>query len=373
MPNSNYQISVPGKLFIAGEYAVLEPGHQAVVIAVDRYITATIKNRSEGNKLSLPQLGLLDVTWSGYGGKANYSVSDQRLRFIQNTISLVDQYLQEKSVELRPFELNVTSELDDKDSGRKYGLGSSAAVVVGVVTAMLHYYSEKKSHISTELIFKLSAIAHLRTQGSGSGADIAASVFGGWIKYSSFQPDWIFNQLKQGVSIGELIEKPWPKLLIDKITPPKQLNLCVGWTRTAAATAPMINKIKGLRDLSPTLYSKFLQESSTAVANLVRGFEEDDCLVAIDSLKENRDALIKLSDVADGTIETPMLTKLVLVAEKYGSGKSSGAGGGDCGVAFVKGNSQVEQLHSAWKQATILPLDLTVSQSGASVVDTKTV
>ena len=31
--------SAPGKLYIAGEYAVVEPGHPAVLVAVDHFIT----------------------------------------------------------------------------------------------------------------------------------------------------------------------------------------------------------------------------------------------------------------------------------------------------------------------------------------------
>ena len=29
------EVSVPGKLYIAGEYAVVEPGYPAVIVAVD--------------------------------------------------------------------------------------------------------------------------------------------------------------------------------------------------------------------------------------------------------------------------------------------------------------------------------------------------
>mgnify|MGYP002652440554 CR=1 FL=1 len=32
----------PGKLYVAGEYAVVEPGHRAVLVAVDRFITVTV-------------------------------------------------------------------------------------------------------------------------------------------------------------------------------------------------------------------------------------------------------------------------------------------------------------------------------------------
>ena len=36
----------PGKLYIAGEYAVVEPGHRAVLVAVDRFITVRIASCS---------------------------------------------------------------------------------------------------------------------------------------------------------------------------------------------------------------------------------------------------------------------------------------------------------------------------------------
>ena len=40
MAQSIYCIRVPGKLMIAGEYAVLDPNYKCMVVAVDRYITA---------------------------------------------------------------------------------------------------------------------------------------------------------------------------------------------------------------------------------------------------------------------------------------------------------------------------------------------
>ena len=37
------QAKAPGKLYIAGEYAVTEPGYKSVLIAVDRFVTAAIE------------------------------------------------------------------------------------------------------------------------------------------------------------------------------------------------------------------------------------------------------------------------------------------------------------------------------------------
>ena len=36
------EVSAPGKLYIAGEYAVVEVGHPAIIVAVDQFITVTI-------------------------------------------------------------------------------------------------------------------------------------------------------------------------------------------------------------------------------------------------------------------------------------------------------------------------------------------
>ena len=36
------EVTTPGKLFIAGEYAVVEPGHPAIIVAVDQFVTVAL-------------------------------------------------------------------------------------------------------------------------------------------------------------------------------------------------------------------------------------------------------------------------------------------------------------------------------------------
>ena len=43
------QVKAPGKLYIAGEYAVTEPGYKSVLIALDRFVTATIEETDQYN------------------------------------------------------------------------------------------------------------------------------------------------------------------------------------------------------------------------------------------------------------------------------------------------------------------------------------
>lgn len=366
MTYSSYKVKAPGKLMIAGEYAVLEPKKKAVVIGVNRYVTVHIKPCKQ-NKLSLSQRGLENIIWEIRGGKVQFSLDDSSLSFIKNSISVVNQFLQEKSVILHPFQLEIKSDLDDPLTGKKYGLGSSAAVVVAVISAMLQISREGEEPPALEEIFKLSAIAHLKTQQNGSGADVAAAVYGGWIEYSAFDGKWLLNKLEQGEKLRSLIEKPWPNLSIRPLTPPPLLQLAVGWTKKTAATAPMIRSFQHFRHQNIEAYKEFLSESSIAVEALIQSFEARDCTESINSVALNRKALLKLGENADITIETDRLKTLCSIADNFGSGKSSGAGGGDCGIAFLKDSASIEELHNAWKEADITPLNLSVSNTGVSI------
>ncbi len=345
---------------IAGEYSVLEPDRLAIVVAVNRYMNAEIKE-NDRNLLSLPQLGLNNVTWDCNGVEVNFNSSDSKLTFIRNAISTFNSFIEENSIRPRPFSLLITSELDDS-SGKKYGLGSSAAVVVTTITSMFKFYELQPT---AELIYKLSAIAHFKTQGNGSCADIAASTYGGWIQYAAFTSAWLLDELRNKTPISEIVEKHWPSLLIENINPPKDLILCVGWTGNIAATAPMVTKINNLRNGRPTEYVNFIEQSAKAVSNLIESFEKNDVNSAISSLRQNRDAIKLLSDSAEVNIETPKLKSLIRIADKYGSGKTSGAGGGDCGIAFVQDKRDAEHLYNEWNSEDILPLRLHVSKYGA--------
>jgi phosphomevalonate kinase len=367
MTYSSYRVKVPGKLLIAGEYAILEPKQKAIVVAVNRYITAYIEPSNQ-NQLFLPQLELDHVTWGLEEQRVQFNIIDPRLKFIQNSITITNQFLKENSYTLQPFRLTIKSELDDPLTGMKYGLGSSAAVVVAVISAMLSLYHKGKDQ-PLQKVFKLAAIAHLLAQKNGSGADIAASTFGGWIGYSSYNPGWVLRELMKMKNLTSIIEKPWPNLFITRITPPAELILAVGWTKEPASTAQMINKVKEYRELNPGVYNRFLEQCSISVARLMDSFKEKDCCGAISAMKQNRKALLHLGKQAGITIETPTLKKLSELSLEYGSGKSSGAGGGDCGIAFVNDGRKLKALHKAWGDAGIVPLKFAVSKPGTEVTE----
>src|SRR5687767_1372567 len=124
MPPALLKLRVPGKLMIAGEYAVLEPHRPAVVAAVDRFMNATI-TLSDASSVSLPGLGLDQQTFAERSGQVAFDSADPRLRFVAEALTVALQHVRDQFLLPLPFHLTLESDLDDA-SGRKFGLGSSA-------------------------------------------------------------------------------------------------------------------------------------------------------------------------------------------------------------------------------------------------------
>ncbi len=354
------RVAVPGKLMVGGEYAVLETGQPSIVTAVNRFVFVTIRP-SDTNRLDLPDLRLFGVTWELQDGRALFDVEDPRLAFIGEAIAAVAEYQQSRSA---GGSVEVRSELDDS-SGRKYGLGSSAAVVVGLVAALLQLNS--RTAVAPELIFRLAAVAHFRGQGSGSGADVAASTFGGWLRYESFSPAWLKKELASDRPLKTLIDGPWPHLVVQPLTLPDGLELCVGWTGTPASTGPMLERIHQFRTDEGPEYQRFLDASNAAVGLTLQGFAASDASIVLRGLTENHEALQWLGCAARAPIETELLARLATLAnDAGGAGKSSGSGAGDCGIALIA-PSLADELRSAWREAGIDPLELTAAPNGVVV------
>ncbi|WP_234028470.1 phosphomevalonate kinase [Lentibacillus sp. Marseille-P4043] len=367
LSNTSMTIRVPGKLMVTGEFAVLEPFHQLVVMAVDRYVYGTIVESNE-NYLSLLDFELTNLEWQYKANKVQVNTSDNRVQFVEDAMTIAITYLQERAIMPTGFHLSIKSELDD-ESGVKYGLGSSAAVVTSVIAAVLHKYLPTKP--SAELVFKLAAIAHVKTQGSGSGADVAASLYGGFLRYSSFQAEWLLEHYLKAKSLTELLEEDWRYFSIKPIELPKDVYLCIGWTGNPASTSKLIPKIRKLNDESPSLYEQFLQESEQAVTTFLAGFEKGDLDLLLKGVKQNRHALATVGENAGVDVETPLLKTLCDLAEQHGgAGKPSGAGGGDCGIAFLPDKESAQQLMQAWQEAGIKPLTISPNLEGAKVIET---
>ncbi|MFZ3579139.1 phosphomevalonate kinase [Virgibacillus sp. DJP39] len=357
MTNSTMTIKVPGKLMIAGEYAILEAHQRSIVMAVDRFVYATIKTSNE-TRISLPKLNLENLPCEIEKAKIHILTNDKRVNFVENAMNIGYRYIIEKGHPFTNFHLAINSELDD-ESGLKYGLGSSAAVVTAVIKAILEKHSITSS---PTLLFKLAAIAHVQTQGSGSGADVAASSFGGMVAYTSFQAEWLKEAIENTTSITELVEQDWPYFSVKPVSLPADIHMLIGWTGNPASTKEFIKKISVLKKQNQELYNQFINLSAEAVDIIIQGIEVGNSKQIFQGIASNRRALSNLGKNAEADIETALLKILSDIAVKNGgAGKLSGAGGGDCGIALLPGRENLEQVLQEWEKAGIKVLSLGIN------------
>lgn len=353
---------------IAGEYAVLEPNQPLIVTAVDRFIYASIEP-SDTNLLTLENFQLKNLQWKYIDRQVIVQKESEDTSFVQQAMAVTLSYLQENGVIIEPFTLTIKSELDDYQSGLKYGLGSSAAVVVSVVTAISTQLLRQP--IDELILFKLAAIAHVKTQGSGSGADIAASIYGGILRYSSFQAAWLLEEFEQTRSVTKLVEAEWPYLSIHPLNFPSTWEMAVGWTGKPASTANLVDRIHDVKVSQPARYEQFITDSKQAVEAILEGIHTRQIDLFFAGLKQNRDCLIRLGDQADVEIETKLLKELTdMTVEHGGGGKLSGAGGGDCGIAFNASGEKIARMKNDWEVAGIKPLEITTYPHGAEKTHT---
>ncbi|MCV2504228.1 phosphomevalonate kinase [Melissococcus plutonius] len=356
------EVSTPGKLFIAGEYAVVEPGHPAIIVAVDQFVTVTLNQAENAGSIQSEQYSSLPIQWTRRAGKLVLDIRENPFHYVLAAIHLTEEYAAEQNKRLSFYHLKITSELDSSN-GRKYGLGSSGAVTVATIKALNLFYKLNLTEIE---IFKLSALAHLAVQGNGSCGDIAASCYGGWIAFSTFNHHWV-NQKKQQVSLTKLLSLKWPNLSIQRLSVPKRLRLLIGWTGSPASTFDLVDQVHRSKTNKLLNYHYFLTQSKQCVDAMIQGFQTNNISLIQKQIKKNRELLQQLSILTGVCIETCALKHLCDLAESYnGASKSSGAGGGDCGIVIFKQKSSILPLMSAWEKECITPLPLHVYTYGGN-------
>src|SRR5699024_4486522 len=312
MGQSTISVKTPGKLMVAGEYAVLEQYQRLVVTAIDRFVQADL-TPSETGTLTIPALDIENASWSDEDGNVVLDADHNKTAFVQEAMQTVFTYLKEQETAIKPFDLTITSDLDDV-SGKKYGLGSSGAVTTAVVKVILEFLH--KEELTEDLIFKLSSIAHVKVQGNGSGADVAASSYGGWLEYASFQAEWLLEEINKKKSLSRLVKRNWQYFKLEKLAFPKDLHMCIGWTGQPASTSQFVQKIQEFKHKDHTSYAEFMVQSNTAVRGVLTGMNENDINLFFEGIQMNRVALQKLGEKAGVPIETEELKTLCDVAEK---------------------------------------------------------
>ena len=309
-----------GKLYWAGEYAILEPGQLALLKAIPIYMTAEI-NASDVYRL--------------YSDMFTYSVDmrpDSSYTLIQETVALVEEYLTDQGVDLQPFSLEIRGKMERE--GKKFGLGSSGSVIVLVIKAMLAFYERPAER---ELLFKLASAVLLKRGDNGSMGDIACIVSEDLVLYQSFNREKVADWLEKE-DLQAVLARDWG-FSIASVEPILTFDFLVGWTKEVAVSSHMVKQIKD------NMNASFLQASKETVANLVKALQVGQEETVIDLLGQASQLLEGLSS----DIYTPSLRQLKDASRDLKAvAKSSGAGGGDCGIALSFDQDSTTLLKKRW-------------------------
>lgn len=159
-----YKASAPGSLMLLGEYAVLH-GKPALVCAVDKRIGVTLTPRQDTTiTITSDLLGIYQTDLSQLKIETPFQFVLGALKHYQTKLK-------------RGCDIVITSSVSDK-----IGFGTSAAVTVATLAAIITWLDIRTSPI--ELVRHGRNV--IRTvQGMGSGADIAAAVYGGMVAFNA--------------------------------------------------------------------------------------------------------------------------------------------------------------------------------------------
>jgi phosphomevalonate kinase len=243
------RVIAPGKLVITGAYAVLE-GAPAIVVAVDRYAVADTS---------------------------------------------------------APDDVDVRA-LHDDSSGRKLGLGSSAASMVASQAARALARGEELGDPRVRAaLFHGVREAHAHSQQGGSGVDVAAAVHGGVLRYALLGADASIRSLQL----------------------PPGLVLQAFWSGASARTSELRARVDALQARSPLALASLRMVAAVAASAV----EAQDARAFVRAAREYGRGLDVLGRAADAPIVPPAFAELATLAAGAGAAfLPSGAGGGDVAV-----------------------------------------
>jgi len=295
MALTSFSVSAPGTMMLLGEHAVLHE-KKAIAFSINKRVKVTLAPRLDREVVILSSFGRFEKSLDDI-------TIEKPLQFVLACILLFRSQCQ------TGFELNIGS-----DFSSELGLGSSAAVTVAVCAALLCYVSD--SNLKTvdaafqENILKMAKKIIQEVQGVGSGADVAASVYGGAILYQT-KPPFVLKRFAHDLPITVL------------------------YSGSKTPTVDVIQIVETARRTHPLIYQKLFEAIDSVVTEAIPCLEE-----------KNWPKLGKLLYLQQGMMNalgvgTKVLDQLVQYLNEdeaiYGA-KISGSGLGDCviGIGVAK-------------------------------------
>lgn len=315
-------VSAPGKLMLAGEYVVLD-GAPSLVAAVDRRARVCWAPGLDGSRLvgrnsaetnALPPEALL-----------TRSLAERRFGPVPD-----------------PMTLDV-SELRSGD--RKIGLGSSAAGAAAAAAAVMDRAGQD---ITDEDVRRqaldLALEGHRSVAPQGSGADVAASVLGGVVR---------FRKVDDATVDARTVS--WPD----------GLHARVVWTGVEARTSELVARVRALQKRNPDAYRDRMGALRDAAERFVEGFAGGDAPAVVDAADAHHRAMADLGTAAEAPIVETRLARVAELARRAGgAAKPSGAGGGDVAIALFPPDASPDSFEGWCRAAGMTLVSLHLGAEG---------
>ena len=355
-----FRVAAPGKLYVAGEYAVVTAGQPAILIAVDRYVSITV-TPAEPAATDAPTAQLLAHDHGVAAAKRQSFGSDYALA----AWLVMDTLRAERGIQRIAADLHFSSTLRS-DTGEKYGLGSSGAVTMAVVTAFNELYGLGLSVVEK---IKLGILASIEISPKSSGGDLAAGALGGWVYYQAPDRDSMPRVLSGHTSVTDAMTGPaWLPMRARRIPTPTDIQVLIGWTGSPAETDQLVSQATS-NGGGLNWDDAFLRPSAANVNSLILALADEKFPLIHAGIRTARALLTRMAEHTATLIETPQLTTLIESAELFEgvSAKTSGAGGGDCGIVLAEPTVDPATIYTTWQQHGIQPLHLNVTQLGVGL------
>jgi phosphomevalonate kinase len=321
MERAPMMATAPGKLILTGEYAVLD-GAPAIVVAVDRRVIARRNATPRGSSPFLLAVAEEIAARRGADDPAAHAAL-------------------EISVDSTAFYHRLT----------KLGFGSSAAVTVAATALALDTTDPQE-------VLPVALAAHARAQGPrgarGSGADIAAAVHGGTIVFSIAEPSG-------GAPPCRVERKAWPA----------SVTLLPFFTGAAADTAQLVMRVHAARDTNRAAIDAALTaiaDASRAACAALSAPPDIAPVALIGGLALAATAMDRLA-LATGIDLVPdcVTAARAALARLGGTVKTTGAGGGDVGIAVLPAAMDATVATRLLVEAGCQPLRVSLDETGVDL------
>jgi len=311
--NNEIQVSIPGKIVISGEYAVLD-GAPAIVSTLKQKVNITIQKSDKKHNV---------YTTSVLQGVFPFTMDDDaNVLWLEADPGVFGLLLQYAFKILKPkLKENLWIAVDSSEFFRtakdgtaiKLGIGSSAAVSVGITQALSQYQAIRSS--PENLLSQANSI-HQSLQGKqGSGIDVACC----------FADQGVIECTKDSVKNHTWSILNWPN----------GLHLKALTTSQYGSTNRLVANYQRVSNLYPKEFNSALDQFLDITQSLSHAWKSEDVDLIIDLLRAYDVQIKKLDKIGGIGIYTQVHADIQNIASTHNVFyKPSGAGGGDIGLAF---------------------------------------